>query len=85
VELLLGRQALADLDLEALESAVRRQALALAARAVEQRLNADHSDAAGAQQRCRCCGKQARCTERREKTFTSVLGPLKLIESRIIQ
>jgi hypothetical protein len=74
---LFGRQSLADLDLEALESAVRRQALRLAGRAVEQRLNADHSD--GGQPHLRCqCGQWARYAGRRAKTFTSVLGPLKL-------
>jgi hypothetical protein len=57
--------------------AVRRQALHLAGRAVEQRLNADHSDGEPVQARC-ACGQSARYTGRREKTFTSVLGPLKL-------
>lgn len=62
--------------MEALETAVRRQALHLAGRAVEQRLNADESDAAIA---VRCeCGRLARYAGRREKSFESVLGPLKL-------
>jgi hypothetical protein len=39
IEALVGRQAVEALDLEALEIAVRQQALQLAARAVEQRLN----------------------------------------------
>jgi len=56
---------------------VRRQALHLAGRAVEQRLNADHSDEGAEQARCEC-GQMARYGGRREKTFTSVLGPLKL-------
>ena len=77
VEALLGRQSLEDLDLEALESAVRRQAMQLAGRAVEQRLNADHSDAADSLLRCPC-GQQARYVGRRGKTFASVLGPLNL-------
>ena len=47
IETLLGRQAVADLDFEAVEMAARRQALRLAARALEQRLNADTSDHAG--------------------------------------
>lgn len=80
IEALLGRQSLADLDLEALESAVRRQALRLAGRAVEQRLNADHSDADSASLLCRC-GQSARYVGRREKTFASVLGPLKLVRA----
>ena len=77
IEALLGRQSLAELDLEALEFAVRRQALRLAGRAIEQRLNADHSDAGQSHIHCPC-GQSARSAGRREKTFTSVLGPLKL-------
>jgi hypothetical protein len=37
IEALFGRQTFGQIDLEALESAVRRQVLSLAARAVEQR------------------------------------------------
>jgi hypothetical protein len=77
IEALLGRQALDQLDLEALENAVRRQVLRLAARAVEQQLNADHSDADSNEARCEC-GQLARYAGRREKTFVSVLGPLTL-------
>lgn len=77
IEALLGRQALQDLDLEALETAIRRQVLRLAGRAVEQRLNADRSDAEASHTRCEC-GELARYAGRREKTFTSVLGPLRL-------
>src|SRR5258707_3509387 len=47
IETLLGRQAVEDLDLEALELAVRQQVLQLAGAAVEQRLNADTSDERG--------------------------------------
>lgn len=65
------------MDLEALESAVRRQALQLAARAVEQRLNADHSDGESSHRVCPC-GQLARHAGRREKMFTSALGLLKL-------
>lgn len=64
------------MDLEALETAVRWQALYLAGRAVQQRLNADLSDAE-IEARCEC-GQLARYAGRREKTFQSVLGPLKL-------
>jgi hypothetical protein len=49
----------------------------LAARAVEQRLNADHSDRESSQRLC-ACGQLARYAGRREKTFTSALGSLKL-------
>src|SRR6202790_1756049 len=52
IETLLNRQAVEDLDLEALELAVRQQALQLAGAAVEQRLNADTSDERGSRTRC---------------------------------
>jgi len=77
IEALLGRQSLEQLDLEALESAVRHRALRLAAHAVQQRLNADQGD--GQQPRRRCgCGQMARFAGRRRKTFQSALGPLTL-------
>jgi len=57
--------------------AARRQALRLAARALEQRLNADTSDHAGRELPC-SCGEPARYRGRHEKTFESVLGPLRL-------
>jgi hypothetical protein len=59
------------------EMAARRQALRLAARALEQRLNADTSDHAGAELPC-SCGEPAQYRGRHEKTFESVLGPLRL-------
>jgi hypothetical protein len=49
----------------------------VAARAVEHRLNADTSDHAGPRSPC-ACGQPARYAGRREKTFESVLGPLRL-------
>jgi|ERR1700683_1562576 len=54
IEPLLGRQAVEDLDLEALELAVRQRVLQLAGSAVEQRLNADTSDQRGARTACGC-------------------------------
>ncbi len=57
--------------------AARRQALRLAGRALEQRLNADTSDDAGSKLAC-SCGGLAQYRGRREKTFASVLGPLTL-------
>src|SRR6202051_4221185 len=57
--------------------AARQQALRLAARALEQRLNADTSDHAGPQLSC-SCGEPAQYRGRHEKTFESVLGPLRL-------
>jgi hypothetical protein len=64
-------------DFEAIETAARRQALQLTARAVEQRFNADSSDHMDPTLRCDC-GKMARYAGRHEKTFLSALGPLRL-------
>ncbi|MDP2700978.1 MAG: ISKra4 family transposase [Candidatus Rokubacteria bacterium] len=57
--------------------AARREALRVAARAVEQRINADTSDHVGPTAPC-ACGQPARYAGRRAKTFTSVLGALTL-------
>ena len=57
--------------------AVRRQVLRVAARAIQQRLNADTSDHVGPTALC-TCGQPARYAGRHAKTFTSVLGPLTL-------
>src|SRR5437773_2547215 len=75
IEAFLGRQSIEGLDFEAVEIAVRRQALCLAARALEPRLNADTSDYAGPELPCPC-GEPARYHGRHGKTFESVLGPL---------
>jgi hypothetical protein len=64
-------------DLEAVETAARRQVLGLAARAIEQKLNADVSDHSGGPLPCQC-GGTARYAGRRVKVFQSVLGELKL-------
>jgi hypothetical protein len=53
----------------------------VAARAVEQRLNADTSDHAGPPAPCPRCGQPARYVDRRPKTFTSVLGTLTLLRA----
>ena len=66
------------IDFEAAETAVRRSALQLAARAVEQRLDADLSDGCGPFRPCPRCGRPARYRGRRPKTFETVLGPLTL-------
>jgi hypothetical protein len=63
--------------LEAIEMAARRQVLRVAARAIQQRLNADTSDHVGPTVSC-ACGQAARYAGRHAKTFTSVLGPLTL-------
>lgn len=65
------------MDFEALETAARRRALQLAARAVERRLNADTSDHVGPTLRC-SCGEPARYAGRRPKTITTVLGEMTL-------
>ena len=57
--------------------AARCQALRLAARALEQRLNTDTSDYVGPELPCPC-GGVARYHGRHGKTFESVLGPLHL-------
>jgi len=77
VEALLGRGAVAELDFEALEMALRQGTLRLAACAIEQRLNADTSDELDARIPCRC-GGEARFAGRRTKQFHSVLGALRL-------
>ncbi len=56
IETLLGCQSIADLEFEAVEMAAQRQALRLAARALEQRLNMDTSDHVGPQLPCPCGG-----------------------------
>lgn len=56
---------------------MRRRALALAARVVEQRLNADTSDQAGPTLPC-ACGSETHYAGRRRKTITTVLGNLTL-------
>lgn len=77
VEALLGREAVAELDFEALEMTVRQGTLRLAARAIAQRLNADTSDERGSRIPCRC-GGEMHFLGRRSKQFHSVLGPLRL-------
>src|SRR5450759_3230573 len=75
---LIGPGAVEGWDVEAIEMAARRQALAVAARAAEQRLNADTSDHVGPTRPCPQCGQPARYAGRRRKTLESVLGSLTL-------
>ena len=77
IEALVGPGAVEDWDFEAIETAARRAALRVAARAVEDRINADTSDDVGPTATC-ACGQPARYVGRRPKRFTSVLGPLTL-------
>ena len=73
IEALVGPGAATGLDFEAIETAARRRALTVAARAVARRLNADTSDHAGPTLPC-ACGKAARYAGRRPKTFQTVTG-----------
>ena len=75
VEALLGQGTSEALDLEAWETAARRCALQVAARALEEKLNADSSDYRGPWLSCQC-GRSARYGGRRRKRFTSVSGPV---------
>ena len=77
IDALAGPGAADGIDFEVLESAVWRQALGLAARLVERRLNADCRDRAGATLPCGCGGR-ATYVGRRTKTVTTVLGPMRL-------
>lgn len=65
------------LDFEALETALRREVLGIAANLVTQRLNGDKSDQETATLEC-CCGQAARFAGRRTKCFQTVLGEMRL-------
>ena len=56
---------------------MRRPALRFAARMVEPRLNADHSDFTGSRRPC-SCGRSARSGDRRAQPLETVLGELRL-------
>ena len=78
IDALAGPGAADGIDFEVLETAVRRQALGLAARLVERRLNADRGDHAGGSLACGGCGGRAAYAGRRRKAVTTVLGPMRL-------
>ncbi len=78
VAAVLGPGVAATLDFEALEVALRRQALHLAARLLAQHRTADTSDSAGPWRPCARCGGPARYAGRHAKTFTTALGLLPL-------
>ena len=61
-------------SLENVEAALRQQALFLAARVLEGKINQDTSDRTGATRSCIFCGQEARYIEQRPKQFTTVLG-----------
>ena len=75
LESLLGAALAEEVDLEAVETALRRRVLRVAVCQLQERLNADHSDFVGPTRPC-ACGQPARYVERRAKRFTSVLGEL---------
>ena len=77
IDTLIGTDAVDGWDFEAIETAARRQAMCVAARAVARRINADTSDHAGPTLPCGC-GEPARYAGRHDKTVESVLGPLTL-------
>lgn len=77
IDRLIGRSAAGEVDFEALETAARSAALRLAAVAVQQRLNADHSDDSGPSL-LGPCGHTTSLVDRRDKTFITVLGPMEL-------
>ena len=78
IERLLGADATQTLgDFEAARTAVRTAVLAVAARFVAERLNADHSDQHAAGLPCRC-GHTARYAGRRAKTIRTALGAMTL-------
>ncbi len=73
IETLVGGDAVDGWDFEAIETAARRKAMFVAARAVERRINADTADHAGPAVPCGC-GQPARYAGQHDKTFESVLG-----------
>ena len=64
-------------DFEAVEQALRRRVLDLAAQGLAQYFNADDADHSDSTVAC-ACGATARYAGRRPKTFITVLGPLTL-------
>jgi hypothetical protein len=78
IEAFVGAGSTDGLGFEALEMGARWRALALAARVVERQLNTDRSDGVRPTLPCPGCGRAARSAGRREKTFTTALGLMRL-------
>ena len=74
---MLGPRRVDGQDFEAIEQALRRRALDLAAQGLAQHFNADDTDHSDSTIAC-ACGGRARYAGRRPKTFITVLGPLTL-------
>jgi hypothetical protein len=70
----LGHGVLDELNIEAMESMIKKEVLRVAARFFEKMLNADRSDHMGHTVTCIFCGQEARYVSRNLKTFTTVLG-----------
>lgn len=68
----LGHGAFDGLNLEAMETIIKKEALNIATRFLEKMLNADASDYAGPSVTCIFCGAQARYVDRRAKIITSL-------------
>ena len=77
VAALLGPRRADAQDFEALEQALRRRVLDLAAQALAQYFNADDADHSDSTVSC-ACGGRARYAGRRPKTCITLLGPLTL-------
>ena len=69
------------MDFEAIETAARRQAMVIAAKVIEQKINSDHSDYVGPSRACNQCGKSAHYRGRRGKTFITALGEMTLVRA----
>ena len=78
MEALAGAAAVDEIDFARFEVRIRDQALRLAARLAEQRLNRDHDDHAGATLPCVRCGGDAGCEGRRGKSVVTVPGAMRL-------
>lgn len=77
VAALIGRRAADELDFEATEALLRERVLRLAGRALEQALNADHSDGGEPHRAC-ACGGLARFAGRRPRTIVTVLSEIEI-------
>lgn len=77
IQALIGNVPIDGIDFEAIETAVRRRALAIACKAVETRFNNDTSDYVGPYVTC-SCGAAAKYIGRRAKVITTVLGEMSL-------
>lgn len=74
---LTGDSFLCHCDFEKLECGAKEVALMVMGKAIERRLNSDHSDKSEEGEFCGC-GKMAEYLGRRKKQFITVLGPMEL-------